>query len=564
MSIPNLNRTIKNLQRLRQIINVFAKHGFGHLIERLNLARYTKRRFFLFRKGDVEVSRHSFAERLRMAFEELGATFVKLAQILSTRSDIIPEEFINEFEKLQSNATPFPFAHVDRIIAEDLKAPADQIFAEFEQTPFAAASIAQVHRAKLRANTGRGEDVVVKVQRPHIAQTVETDLNILFALAKLIERRIAESRLYNPTGLINEFAQSIRRELDFTTEGANTDYFYRNYETSQILKIPKVYWEFSSRRILTLEEIQGVKIDDINALSEAGLDREKVALNCLEIFFDQIFNHGFFHADPHPGNLLVCFDGSIGLVDFGMVGRISGDMLRYITSWFFALLNRDVDQIVKIYLRMGILGDDTNVAQLKMEMADFLDRIFSMPLNKISIAGLIEESLSASIRHKIQMPANVLMLGKTIVTVESLVTRLYPDFDVLSFGKPYAAKLMLKQFEPRRWFKDTFGIFEDVADMTKELPLQLNQILKKLQKGNLKLEFELASLNRFITELDKISNRLAFSIIIAALIVGSSIIIGQDVGPRAFEYPALGLMGYLVAGVFGLGLVISIWRSGRF
>ena len=239
-------------------------------------------------------------------------------------------------------------------------------------------------------------------------------------------------------------------------------------------------------------------------------------------------------------------------------------MLRYITSWFFALLNRDVDQIVKIYLRMGILGDDTNVAQLKMEMADFLDRIFSMPLNKISIAGLIEESLSASIRHKIQMPANVLMLGKTIVTVESLVTRLYPDFDVLSFGKPYAAKLMLKQFEPRRWFKDTFGIFEDVADMTKELPLQLNQILKKLQKGNLKLEFELASLNRFITELDKISNRLAFSIIIAALIVGSSIIIGQDVGPRAFEYPALGLMGYLVAGVFGLGLVISIWRSGRF
>jgi len=566
MPVPNLNRTIKNLQRLRQIINVFAKHGFGHLIERLNLKGYARirGRFFRLRKGDIEISRRSFAERLRMAFEELGATFVKLAQILSTRADIIPQEFIDEFKKLQSSATPFSFEHVDRIITEDLKKPADQIFAEFEQTPFAAASIAQVHRAKLRSDAGNGESVVVKIQRPGMAQVVETDLNILLALARLLERRVTESRLYNPTGLINEFAQSIRRELDFTTEGANTDYFYRNYKNNKMLKIPKVHWESSSRRILTLEEIKGVKIDDTHVLNETGLDKEKIALNCLEIFFDQIFSHGFFHADPHPGNILVMPDGRLGLVDFGMVGRLSGEMLRYITSWFFALLNRDVDQIVKIYLRMGIIGDDTNVAQLKMELADFLDRVFIMPLNKISIAGLIEESLSASIRHKIQMPANVLMLGKTIVTIESLVRRLYPDFDVLSFGKPYAAKLMFKQFEPSRWFKDTFGIFQDVADMTKELPLQLNQILKKLQKGNLKLEFELTSLNRFITELDKISNRLAFSIIIAALIVGSSIIIGQDVGQKAFGYPALGLIGYLIAGIFGLGLVISIWRSGKF
>jgi len=490
-----------------------------------------------------------------MAFEELGTTFIKLGQILSTRPDIVPQEYITELEKLQSSAPPFPFSDVKRIIGEELDLSIDEVFMEFEQTPLAAASIAQVHRAKL--NTG--EHVVVKIQRPGISQIVETDLNILSAIARLLEKHVSESRLYNPTELIDEFKRVIRLELDFTTEGTNTDYFYRNFAGNKKVKIPKVYWHFSSRRILALEEIRGTKIDVIETLDESNINRKNLAKACIELFFDQIFKHGFFHADPHPGNLFVLEDGRIGLIDFGMVGHLSDEMLRYITSWLLALLKKDVDQIVKLYLRLGIIEDDTNVTKLKIEMAEFLDRYLSMPLNQIHIGELINETLTASMRYQIKFPSNFLLLGKAIITIEGVVTRLDPEFEILSFSRLYTSQLMRQQLKPQRWFQDVYGIFEDISYMVKELPLQLNQILRKIQKGKLKLDIELPSIDRLTLELDKVSNRISFSLIIAALIVGSSIIV-QNTG---IYRNVLGIAGFAVAGILGLWLVVSILRSGR-
>jgi len=560
MFIPRLNRTIRNIQRLRDIINVFAKHGFSELLDRMNLRRHSRdglfRRFR--RQEEVESLKLSPPKRLRMAFEELGTTFIKLGQILSTRSDIIPPEFITELEKLQSNAPPFPFSDVKRIIDEDLNCSLDEIFVEFEQTPFAAASIAQVHHAKLHT----GESVVVKIQRPGISRLVETDLDILAAIAKLLEKHVTESRLYNPTELIDEFQRAIRRELDFTTEGANTDHFYRTFAGNNQIKIPKVYWQFSSRRVLTLEEIHGIKIDLIETLDETNINRKEIAKTCIELFFDQIFKHGFFHADPHPGNLFVLEGGRIGLIDFGIVGHLSGEMLRYLVSWMLALLNKDVDQIMKLYLRLGIIGNDTDIVKLKIEMAEFLDRYLSMPLNQIHLGELISEIMSASMRHQIKFPANFLMLGKTIIIIESVVTQLDPEFDVLSFSKPYTSRLLRQRLRPRRWIQDVYGTFEDVSYMLKELPLQLNQILRKLQGDKLKFDIELPSLDRFISELDKISNRISFSLIIAALIVGSSIIV-QTTGVFGYYRDALGILGFAVAGILGIWLVISILRSGR-
>ena len=559
MFIPTL-RTIKNWQRFRQIINVFAKHGFGELVDWINLRRRSAPKWLsrqIHRQDEIESLGLSSPERLRLAFEELGATFVKLGQILSMRSDILPKEFIDELEKLQSNATPFAFSDVEQIIAEELNLSIDDIFMEFEQEPFAAASIAQVHRAKLHT----GESVVVKVQRPGIEQLVETDVNILTFIARRLEKYVPESRLYNPTDLIYEFSKSIKRELDFTTEGANTDYFYRQFANNSKIKVPKVHWQLSNRHILTLEEIHGIKIDALDALDAAGINRKEIAANCIEIFFDQIFKHGFFHADPHPGNLIVLEDGRLGLVDFGMVGHLSGEMLRHITSWLLALLNRDIDYVVKLYLRMGIIGDDTNTVKLKSEMAEFLNRYFNRPLNQIQIGELIDDTLSASIRHQIRFPANFLMLGKTIVTIEGVVMRLDPDFEILSFSRPYTAKLALQQFEPRRWFRNIYGIVEDVTEMVRELPLQLNQILKKLQQGKLEINVESDTLSRLTSELDRVSNRIAFSLIIAALIVGSSIIIQNT---NVFGYRnAIGILGFVIAGIFGLWLVISILKSGR-
>ena len=557
MFIPRLNRTIRNIQRLRDIINVFAKHGFGDLLDRMNLRRHSKDGLFhRFRRQEEQESlKLSLPKRLRMAFEELGTTFIKLGQILSTRPDIVPQEYITELEKLQSSAPPFPFSDVKRIIDEELHISIDEAFMEFEQTPFAAASIAQVHRAKL--NTG--ENVVVKIQRPGISQIVETDLNILSAIARLLEKHVSESRLYNPTELIDEFKRVIRLELDFTIEGTNTDYFYRTFAGNKKVKIPKVYWHFSSRRILTLEEIRGIKIDVIETLDETKINRKNLARTCIELFFDQIFKHGFFHADPHPGNLFVLEDGRIGLIDFGMVGHLSDEMLRYITSWLLALLKRDVDQIVKLYLRLGIIEDDTNVTKLKIEMAEFLDRYLSMPLNQIHIGELINETLTASMRYQIKFPSNFLLLGKAIITIEGVVTRLDPEFEILSFTRPYTVQLMRQQLKPQRWFQDVYGIFEDISYMVKELPLQLNQILRKIQKGKLKLDIELPSIDRLTLELDKVSNRISFSLIIAALIVGSSIIV-QNTG---IYRNVLGIAGFAVAGILGLWLVISILRSGR-
>jgi len=541
---------------------VFARHGFGDLLDRMNLRRRSQNGLFRRFRRQERALKLSLPKRLRLAFEELGATFIKLGQILSTRPDIIPREFITEFEKLQSNAPPFPFSEVQRIIDEELNLPIDKIFMEFEQMPFAAASIAQVHHAKL--NTG--ESVVVKIQRPGISQLIETDVNILFAIAKLLEKHVSESRLYNPTELIDEFKKTIRRELDFTTEGANTDYFYRTFAGNKNIKIPKVYWQFSSRRVLTLEEIRGTKISRIEPLehaerSEQTWNRKKIAQICIEFFFDQIFKHGFFHADPHPGNLFVLEDGRLGLVDFGMVGHLNREMLRYITSWLLALLKKDVDQIVKLYLRLGIIGDDTNIVKLKMEMAEFLDRYLGMPLNQIHIGELINETITASMRYQIKFPANLLMLGKTIVIIEGVVTQLDPEFEILSFSKPYTAQLLRQKLEPQRWLQDIYDAVDDVSYTLKELPLQLNQILRKLQKGKLKLDIELPSIERLTLELDKVSNRLSFSLIIAALIVGSSIIVQNT---EVFGYRnALGILGFAIAGILGLWLVISILRSGR-
>ncbi|MFQ6042459.1 MAG: ABC1 kinase family protein, partial [Candidatus Poribacteria bacterium] len=327
------------------------------------------------------------------------------------------------------------------------------------------------------------------------------------------------------------------------------------------IKIPKVYWQFTSRRVLTLEEIRGIRIDVIETLDETSINRKEIAKTCIELFFDQIFKYGFFHADPHPGNLFVLEDGRIGLVDFGMVGHLSGEMLRYITSWLLALLRKDVDQIVKLYLRLGIIDDDTNIVKLKIEMAEFLDRYLSMPLDRIRIGELINETLMASMRYQIKFPSNFLMLGKAIITIEGVVTRLDPEFEILSFSRPYTTQLMRQQLRLKDRIQDIYGIFDDVSYMVRELPLQLNQILRKLQKGKLRLDIELPSIDRLNLELDKVTNRISFSLIIAALIVGSSIIV-QNTGVFGYR-DALGIFGFAVAGILGLWLVISMLRSGR-
>ena len=593
MRILNLNRKLKSAKRLPEIVSVFARHGFGHIIAQIfERGRTTRFRFKnvlvpKVRTGgssgkkakwwhfgrDKKVAAEipsstllSVPARLRLAFEELGPTFVKLGQILSTRVDILSElvgqeealTWITEFQKLQRHAQAFDFSEVRATIEAEFNLPLAEVFPSYEQHPFAAASIAQVHGATLKT----GEPVVVKVQRPRVAAIIQTDLNLLMELAEQLENRDPEMHLFKPTELVREFSRSVRKEIDFTIEAANTDAFYQRFLESPKVKIPKVYWEFTNRRVLTLERIDGVPIDAIAELEALGFDRVALAETLVELFYTQVLSDGFFHADPHPGNVFVLGDGKIGLVDFGMVGRISDDMLRHICSWLSAVLTKDVDAVVRSYIRMGILGDETDIAALKLEMNDFLERYFNMPPSRLRLGELIHEVFNASLRHQIHTPPAFLMLGKTVSTVESVVMKLDPDFDILKFSQPYIAQFVVENVGSKRWERQLVDSVEDFTELARDMPLQLRRILQKLQRGSLKFELEHLSLEAVIKAFDRVINRVAFSVIIASLIIGSSIIL-QGVALWEWKF-FLGIMGYLTATFFGFGLVISILRSGRF
>ena len=593
MRILNLNRKLKSAKRLPEIISVFARHGFGHIIsqifERGWIPRFGFKRLFAGKvKTDVPSANRrkwwhfgrtkknsdanglgaqlSVPARLRLAFEELGPTFVKLGQVLSTRVDILSElvgqeealTWITEFQKLQRHAQPFDFSEVRGIVEKEFNLPLEEVFPTYEQQAFAAASIAQVHAATLKT----GEPVIVKVQRPRVATLIQTDLNLLMALAEQLENAEPEMLLFRPTELVREFSRSVRKEVDFTIEAANTDAFYQKFATSTKVKIPKVYWEFTTRRVLTLERIDGIPINAVAQLDEMGFDRAGLSETLVELFYTQVLSDGFFHADPHPGNVFVLADGRIGLVDFGMVGRISDDMLRHICHWLSAVLTKDVDAVVRSYIRMGILGDDTDIAALKLEMNDFLERYFNMPPNRLRLGELIHEVFNAALRHQIHTPPAFLMLGKTVATVESVVMKLNPDFDILRFSQPYIAQFLVENFGAKRWERQFADSVEDFTELARDMPLQLHRILQKLQRGSLKFELEHLRLEAVIKAFDRVINRIAFSLIIASLIVGSSIIL-QGVGLWEWKF-FLGIMGYLTATFFGFGLVISILRSGRF
>lgn len=590
MRILNLNRKLKSARRLPEIISVFARHGFGHIISQIfdrgRTNRFRLRRVLARRVREDTRKRKwwqlgkmqgrtnesvpppliSVPERLRLAFEELGPTFIKLGQVLSTRVDILAEivgqeealEWITEFQKLQRHAQPFDFAEVRATIEQEFKRPLEEVFPTFAAQPLAAASIAQVHAATLADN----EPVVVKVQRPRVAAIVQTDLNLLMELAERLENHSPESHLFKPTELVREFSRSIQKEIDFTLEAANTDAFYHRFANSAQVKIPKVHWEFTNRRVLTVERIDGMPIDAVAQLDEKGFDRGKLAKTLVELFYAQVLGDGSFHADPHPGNVFVLTDGRIGLVDFGMVGRISDDMLLHICTWLAAVLARDVDTVVRCYIRMGILGEETDIAALKLEMHDFLERYFTMPPDRHRIGEVIHEVFNASLRHQIHVPPAFLMLSKTVATVESAVMKLDPGFNILEFSQPFVAQFLTENLRADRWTRQFADSAEDFTELARDMPLQLRRILQKLQRGSLRFELEHLSLETALKAFDRGINRVAFSLIIASLIIGSSFIL-QNATLWDWKF-FLGIMGYATAMFFGFGLVVSLLRSGRF
>ena len=558
MRLTRLPRAYLSLRRYRQILTVLVKYGFGDLLEALKVRHPLVGRLPRLKvlKGLEGLSR---PERLRLAFEELGPTFIKLGQLLSLRPDLIPPEYSAELAKLQDEAAPFPFAQVKEKVEEQLGRPLEELFSEFDEEPLAAASLAQVHRALLRDGT----EVVVKVQRPKVRDRVRADLIILEDLAQFIARYVPDSELYDPVGTVREFAKTLRRELDFVREGRNMEVFRRNFSGDPTIYIPKVFWELTTSEVLTMERIVGIKVTDLEGLEGAGLDRRQIAINGANAILKQVFEHGFFHADPHPGNILVLEDNVIAPLDFGMVGRLDRALQEMVGELLVGIVRKDIDRVMRALHELGSLDEGVDLVAFRTDLGDFIDRYYKIPLYRLEVARLLDEAMTLVREHRVRLPAGLVMMGKALVIEEGVGRTLYPELDMITLAKPYVQHMVFRGLVPGQELRDWAVVAEETGRLLKELPGELRSIMKKIRRGELRTQFEHLGLDRLILELDRSSNRIAFALIIAALIVGSSLVMQLEVGPKLWGLPLFGFLGFGFAAVLGLWLAIAILRSGR-
>ncbi|MBW2594926.1 MAG: 2-polyprenylphenol 6-hydroxylase [Deltaproteobacteria bacterium] len=555
-----VSRTYRHMNRYRQIITVLFKYGFGDLVDRLHVGQYLEIGMqMISRKRRDRVEKLTRSERLRMALEELGPTFVKMGQILSSRPDLIPVEFIEELSKLQDSVPPFPFSQVREIIETELTSPIDEIFQKFEETPLAAASIGQVHRAQLR----NGEDVIVKVQRPGIRAIIEVDLEILLHLATLIERHIEELEIHRPTRVVEEFASSLEKEIDYTIEASNAERFARQFIENSSVYVPRIFMETTTKQILTMEYVDGIKASEIDKLDNEGLDRNIIASRGADLILEQVFKHGFFHADPHPGNVFIMPDNVICYLDFGMMGRVDRYARENFADIVYGYVRRDESKIADAILKVVEWDREPDRRVLERDISDFVESYLYKPLKELHIGDIFQKLLELITTHGLRLPPDIFLMIKAMAQVEGLGLVLDPDFDMTRRAAPFIKRIKLERLSPKRVVGDFLESGGDLVQLLKDIPEELRTILKQLRQGKTRIVFEHRGLENVISGLDRSSNRIASSLIISALIIGSSLVIRTEMGPFLFGFPILGVVGFSIAGIFGIGLLISILRSGR-
>ena len=554
-----INRNIRSIRRYLNIVRVLSTYGFDQALEMLGLADMVIRSRKLFGRAMPDIARLSAAERMRLALEELGPTFVKLGQILSTRPDVIPHAFVREFEKLQDDVPGFPFEEVLSQIRAELGGPVEQFFAEIDPVPLAAASIAQVHRARLKT----GEEVAIKVRRPGIVAVVESDISALVALASLAERHVPGSEIYDPVGIVREFSRTIRREMDFTREGHTIEKFRDNFIKTPWMYFPRVYWEQSSRGVLTMEYVAGVKVSDREKLIDQGIDVKLVARRGADAFLEMVLNYGFFHGDLHPGNVLILPDNVICLLDYGIVGRLDEELKTFLTDILAAIVKRDMDEVVSLLLFAGDVSDTLDIRALKRDLFNFIDGYYEIPLKEIEVGRMLTEFIEIITLYNIRISSDLMLLIKSLVLIEGMGRALDPAFDMVEHLRPYVIKAIRQKFSPLRVSRDINQILSSYLNLARNIPRDLKEIINRINRNKFKIDLEHRGLDKFTADFDRSINRLSTSMILAAMIIGSSIIMQTDKGPKVMGFPMLAFMGYTVAGFVGLWLVYAIIRSGR-
>lgn len=555
--LARLSRTYRHVDRYRQILSVMFKYGFGDVINRLHVGPYIEMGLRFGRSEGLE--KLTRAERMRMALEELGPTFVKMGQILSTRPDLIPIELIEELSKLQDNVPPFAFEQVKDIIEEELGCPLYERFGSFDEGPLAAASIGQVHRARLR----RGEEVAVKVQRPGIRPVIETDIEILAHIAGLMEKHVEEMTIYRPTRIVEEFARTIEREMDYTIEASNQERFARQFAGQAHVHIPKIHREALTNRVLTMEYIDGIKASELEKLDQSGMDRKVIASRGAGLILEQIFKQGFFHADPHPGNIFVMKDNTICYLDFGIMGSVDRHARERFVDMIYSYVARDETGIATALLRLTEWEQEPDRQALERDIRGIMDLHLYKPLKELRIKDLLGKTLELIARHRLVFPPDIFLMIKGLTAAEGLGLMLDPDFDMAATAEPFVAEIKAERLKAGRVISDVREYGWGLLELVKELPAELHDIVRQVRQGKMKIGFEHRGLEQFIFEMDRSSNRIAFALVISSIVIGSSLIITANIGPRLLGFAVLGLAGYLVAGVLGIWLLISILRSGR-
>jgi ubiquinone biosynthesis protein len=506
-----------------------------------------------------QVDRLTRSERVRMALEELGPTFVKLGQMLSTRPDLIAVEFIEELSKLQDRVPPFSYTEVSKIIESDLGGLPENIFEHFEESPRAAASIGQVHRARLKD----GEEVVVKVQRPGIRKIIEVDLEIMLHLASLMERHLEEFQLNRPARIVEEFARTLEKEIDYTIEASHIERFSRQFIDDATVYVPKVFRETTTERVLTMEYVEGVKVSEIERIEKEGLDRKVITARGADLILKQVFDHGFFHADPHPGNIFVLPGNVICYLDFGMMGSIDRQSREDFADLVHSVVRRDESGAMQALLMLTQYDEEPDTRLLSRDLADFMGQHLYRPLKDLQMEKLLQQLMELISRHRLQAPPDLFLMLKALATVEGVGLSLDPEFHMINQAAPFVKRVKMEQSHPKRVASDILKSGVDLVRLMQEIPGDLRELLRQMKRGKVKMEFEHRGLEPMQKTYDQISNRIAFSIVIAALIVGSALIVLSKTPPFLFGIPVIGIIGFVAAAVMGMWLLIAILRKGR-
>ena len=548
-----------DLRRLHDITSILIRYGFSDMVRRLGMANILERAGKILHWQEAgELAQLEPPARVRRALEEMGPTFIKLGQILATRMDLFSPEWITEFEKLQDRAPSVPFEQIRKQLHEDLGAAPEEVFAKLFHEPLAAASIAQVHRARLHD----GDEVIVKVRRPGIRPIVEADLRLLQHLAKIVEAESTELSRFRPREVVHQFTLSLRRELDLAAECRSAERIASNFNAHSEIIIPKVYWSWTSERVNVQEAINGIPGRDLEAAEKAGLDRKALARCGARVLLKMIIDDGFFHADPHQGNIFYLPENRIALIDFGMVGHLSTERRHQVVDLLHGLVEREPDSVVEVLVDWA---KTANIDQdsLKLEIDGLVDQYHGVPLKELNISTILADLTTLLRDYHLTLPPDLSLLIKSLVTLEGMGRQLDPDFDLVTEFSPFLHRALLARYGHEALIKRGWQAVAGGLDLLTGLPQDLRHLVRSARSGRLQVHVDVTHLQCFGNQLDRAASRLTMGVVLAALIIGSSIVMTVDRGPVLFGLPLFGLLGFLSAAVAGIWLLISIRRSGR-